>query len=891
VSADLNNLPPSPISPSGDGRKKSNPLIDLIETEKIYVDQLTGIIRKVAAAWSRSNLPPPELDLMFRSLEGVFKANRSLLSRLKEIGTNPSSPKALGDLLMRWIDDLEGPYTLYCDRYCSGFDDWEPVRSNERLPTVLASFSVATPPPLPADGPEHPPEPPIWTLDQLFLLPRARIRYYKKLYARLMKGTQPGRSDYKLLLGAAEKLERLLATIDSRSSIRAGGSLPRAPPETEDEVVIDFRAQINNLKAQLTSADSFPPASSESSSARGSALSSAPRFSQETGSTSIDRISNGSLSIPLPELERRLAVDQCLDIFTMRPKQVRLQILPPSLPFARETRIATDVFIRLTPKSTGVEVTHSRGRVFILSDLFLACERMGPGESSPSVPEADMWLLYPPLAGKHLKVAPLDGQDNAVQVTIMRKEKLTLEFESVRMRDRVLAEFRECIEFATAITPSSKHPVPPLPPMKGLPKSSSTPLPPGPANMAPSSSAPDLQSPSPSNSSRSPPPKRSSSPMNSSPAFSPAQRALSPPSDPPSRSGSGTPLTPQSLAEGMSRLVLSPDAQVQQVSQRVPSLHDPLPGPTYPTRSSSQAQQMSSLDVPPGPMSFGPGQVIPPQRVASAGPLGRPGPGPPRPGGPPYGPGPQGMGGPPMGGMGPNMGGMGQPYPNSNPMAPPSAPYVSASGRAPSDPSFQGGLRKSNSSHSLASQYSQGRVTSGGPGIPPMPGMPPRNNSYSSLQAPQPRPILPSVQLSSRSLSMATGSIEEPSPPNSPIEETPVPTGPVTSTISAQMKCKVFLKQHHAQWKSLGSAKLKLYREQPTNVKQLVVEADDRNHSPLISTIVLTDGVERVGKTGVAIELSDKGARTGIVYMIQLRNEQSAQGFFDSLLAGSDRSR
>jgi hypothetical protein len=115
--------------------------------------------------------------------------------------------------------------------------------------------------------------------------------------------------------------------------------------------------------------------------------------------------------------------------------------------------------------------------------------------------------------------------------------------------------------------------------------------------------------------------------------------------------------------------------------------------------------------------------------------------------------------------------------------------------------------------------------------------------------------------------------------------------GPVTSTISAQMKCKVFLQQQHAQWKSLGSAKLKLYRQDPTNVKQLVVEADNKDKSVLISTIVLTDGVERVGKTGVAIELSDKGTRTGIVYMIQLRNETSAGGLFDSLLAGSDRSR
>lgn len=37
-------------------------------------------IQKVASAWSRSNLPPPELDQMFRAVEAVYKANRSLLS-------------------------------------------------------------------------------------------------------------------------------------------------------------------------------------------------------------------------------------------------------------------------------------------------------------------------------------------------------------------------------------------------------------------------------------------------------------------------------------------------------------------------------------------------------------------------------------------------------------------------------------------------------------------------------------------------------------------------------------------------------------------------------------------------------------------------------------------
>lgn len=61
-------------------KKKVNPLVDLIETEKAYVDLLAAIIRKVAAAWSRSNFPPPELDAMFRSVEVVYRANRTLLS-------------------------------------------------------------------------------------------------------------------------------------------------------------------------------------------------------------------------------------------------------------------------------------------------------------------------------------------------------------------------------------------------------------------------------------------------------------------------------------------------------------------------------------------------------------------------------------------------------------------------------------------------------------------------------------------------------------------------------------------------------------------------------------------------------------------------------------------
>jgi hypothetical protein len=143
------------------------------------------------------------------------------------------------------------------------------VRNNTRLPGVLAAFSANLPPPSASSAN---PDSQVWTLDELFLLPMGRLRYFKKLYGRLLKGTQPGRSDYKLLAGAAEKLDKLLSILDARAMIMAGLS-PPAVPEAEDEVVVDLRSPTEVSKMQ-----ELPPVEtttgSETSSARGSSLSS-----------------------------------------------------------------------------------------------------------------------------------------------------------------------------------------------------------------------------------------------------------------------------------------------------------------------------------------------------------------------------------------------------------------------------------------------------------------------------------------------------------------------------------------------------------------------------------------------------------------------------------------
>lgn len=143
------------------------------------------------------------------------------------------------------IDDLEAPYTNFCSRYIAGFDEWSGAQANPRLPSTLATFSATYPPPLLAGSPLHPAEPPVWTLDSLFLLPKGRLKYYRKLYGRLLKSTTPGRSDHRLLVGAVEKLDALLLTLEERSRLKVGEQVNEGPSsgEVEDEVVIDMRTQ------------------------------------------------------------------------------------------------------------------------------------------------------------------------------------------------------------------------------------------------------------------------------------------------------------------------------------------------------------------------------------------------------------------------------------------------------------------------------------------------------------------------------------------------------------------------------------------------------------------------------------------------------------------------
>ncbi len=110
------------------------------------------------------------------------------------------------------IEDLEVPYSRYSDTYMSGFDRYNPIRSNSKLQPILDSISISHPPPTSSQSSR-------WTIDSLFLLPYIRLRYYKKLYARLLRSTKEGKSDHRMLLVANDRLDKLIEQVESRLGV------------------------------------------------------------------------------------------------------------------------------------------------------------------------------------------------------------------------------------------------------------------------------------------------------------------------------------------------------------------------------------------------------------------------------------------------------------------------------------------------------------------------------------------------------------------------------------------------------------------------------------------------------------------------------------------------
>lgn len=130
-------------------------------------------------------------------------------------------PRFVSAHWFKQIDDLEPSYQKYAATFMTGFDSYPSVARNPLLPNILADISASSPPI---------PHPTQWSLDALFILPYARLRYYRKLYARLLRSTKEGRSDHRLLVVANQRLGTLVSEVEARLEVDVSEDDGSSPP-------------------------------------------------------------------------------------------------------------------------------------------------------------------------------------------------------------------------------------------------------------------------------------------------------------------------------------------------------------------------------------------------------------------------------------------------------------------------------------------------------------------------------------------------------------------------------------------------------------------------------------------------------------------------------------
>ncbi|CAG8812570.1 22392_t:CDS:1, partial [Cetraspora pellucida] len=107
-------------------------------------------------------------------------------------------------------------------------------------------------------------------------------------------------------------------------------------------------------------------------------------------------------------------------------------------------------------------------------------------------------------------------------------------------------------------------------------------------------------------------------------------------------------------------------------------------------------------------------------------------------------------------------------------------------------------------------------------------------------------------------------------------------------TLAMECRCRVFLQNDHGIWTNLGWGNMKLEVESPSQRKKILITSEKQNKK-LVDSFVREDGVERVGRAGVAITLNnvDKTNNRRIIYMMQMKEEATAVKAFGIMKQGN----
>ncbi|KAF9083180.1 hypothetical protein BGX23_011713 [Mortierella sp. AD031] len=392
--------------------KAPNPLDDLVDTEKEYVADLKVLLQRVSAGWTQDDFPPKEVDVLLRNIEEIYSVNRKFSKKLVDVQASAEPTKELGSVLMWFVDSMETAYSNYCRNHVPHFDNWPEIINNTRLQDILTAIA--------AEQVQH------VTLDSFLMKPIDRLHYYRRLYMRLLDSSERGKPDFDALEAAFMRIDTILrfVTVDVPGTSRHPASpalsgissmsamrhaLP-SPPITMEQTSPGFPPQQGGGGGNYNGSPALPP------SPMSPGMNPGQRPQQQQPGNTL------RTAEAMMELERSLDTSRVLDLFTMQPKACSLSL----------ALIERDVLIRgdfafTIATDDGNEDRFNDGYIILLTDLLLIC-RIKTQEEIDNLPEGDesmFWLLFPPLAIRHVSArdCSIDEDEPMVELTIVNRVK------------------------------------------------------------------------------------------------------------------------------------------------------------------------------------------------------------------------------------------------------------------------------------------------------------------------------------------------------------------------------------------------------------------------------------------------------------------------------------
>lgn len=115
-----------------------------------------------------------------------------------------------------------------------------------------------------------------------------------------------------------------------------------------------------------------------------------------------------------------------------------------------------------------------------------------------------------------------------------------------------------------------------------------------------------------------------------------------------------------------------------------------------------------------------------------------------------------------------------------------------------------------------------------------------------------------------------------------PEEPEPVDMVNVPQTLKPVMQCKakLFIQNETNNWSTFGGVTLRISQQAPSMRMMIQIENEK---TKLVSAIVKSGNVERINSKRISFLLADEAAKTSIVYMIHLREEQTGNKIYEYL--------